>query len=119
MRRIKPENRIKRRIKELRNIFKAVDEDKFKLIDPLIVQVANLEVQMDNLLEDLKAIGFVETYKNGDNQFGTKESTVSRAYSSVFKNYTNAIRTMLSCLPESAPQEVQDTLTEFLRAHKR
>lgn len=119
MRPIKPENRIKRRIKELQKIFRAVDEDKFKLINPMIVQVANLESQMDSLLEELKTVGFVETYKNGDNQYGTKESTISRAYSGVFKNYTNAIRTMLSCLPETVTQEAQDTLTEFLRSHKR
>lgn len=119
MRPIKPENRVKRRIKELRKIFEAVDADKLKLIDPMIHQVANLEIQMEKLLEDLKAVGFVETYQNGDNQFGTKESTVSRAYSGVFKNYVNAIRTLLSCLPETAPPEVEDILTEFIRSHKR
>lgn len=34
MRPIKPENRVKRRIKELRKIFEAVDADKLKPVDP-------------------------------------------------------------------------------------
>jgi isopenicillin N synthase-like dioxygenase len=119
MRPIKPENRIKRRIKELKKIFSLVDEDKQKLVMPMIEMVANMEQQLGDLLVELKETGFVEQYQNGENQFGTKESTVSKAYSNVFKNYTNAIRTLLSCLPDSAPPEVEDSLMEFVRSHKK
>lgn len=115
MRTIKPENRVKRRIKELYNIFSLADEDRLKIVTPLINQAANMEEQLEILQADLKETGFVETYQNGENQSGTKESTVSRAYSSLFKNYVNAIRTLLQCLPESAPQEAEDALTAFIK----
>ena len=115
MRTIKPENRVKRRIKELHKIFSLADEDRLKIVTPLISQVANMEEQLEKLQADLKETGFVETYQNGENQSGTKESTVSRAYSSLFKNYVNAIRTLLQCLPESAPQEAEDALTAFIK----
>lgn len=115
MRTIKPENRVKRRIKELYKIFSLADEDRLKIVTPLINQVANMEEQLEKLQADLKETGFVETYQNGENQSGTKESTVSRAYSSLFKNYVNAIRTLLQCLPESAPQEAEDALTAFIK----
>lgn len=115
MRTIKPENRVKRRIKELYKIFSLADEDRLKIVTSLINQVANMEEQLETLQADLKETGFVETYQNGENQSGTKESTVSRAYSSLFKNYVNAIRTLLQCLPESAPQEAEDALTAFIK----
>lgn len=115
MRPINPENKVKKRIKELQKVFFIVDEDRLKIVTPLISQVANMEGQLDKLQTDLKTVGFVETYQNGENQSGTKESTVSRAYSSLFKNYVNAIRTLLQCLPESAPQEAEDALTAFIK----
>ena len=115
MRTIKPENRVKRRIKELYKIFSLADEDRLKIVTPLINQVANMEEQLETLQADLKETGFVETYQNGENQSGTKESTVSRAYSSLFKNYVIAIRTLLQCLPESASQEAEDALTVFIK----
>lgn len=115
MRTIKPENRVKRRIKELYKIFSLADEDRLKIVTSLINQVANMEEQLETLQADLKETGFVETYQNGENQSGTKESTVSRAYSSLFKNYVNAIRTLLQCMPESAPQEAEDALTAFIK----
>ncbi|WP_329758915.1 hypothetical protein [Allisonella histaminiformans] len=115
MRPIKPENRIKRRIKELKKIFSIIDEDRLKVVTPLITQVANMEEQLEQLQADLKITGFVETYQNGENQSGTKESTVSRAYSSLFKNYVNAIRTLLQCLPDSAPPEAEDALMAFIK----
>ena len=115
MRTIKPENRVKRRIKELYKIFSLADEDRLKIVTPLINQVANMEEQLETLQADLKETGFVETYQNGENQSGTKESTVSRAYSSLFKNYVNAIRTLLQCLPKSASQEAEDALTVFIK----
>lgn len=115
MRQIKPETRIKRRIKELQEALKQADEEKLIMVNPLIIQVARLEQQIEGLMSDLEQTGFVEEYKNGENQFGTKESTVSKAYSTTFKNYVNAIRTLLQCLPASAPQDAEDALTEFIK----
>lgn len=111
--------RINRRIKELKSIFSEVDADKTKLVMPCIVQAAQMELYIEDLCEQLDAAGFVEEYRNGENQTGKKESTESRAYSSMIKNYNAVIRTLLSCLPESAQPKAEDELAEFLKAHKR
>ena len=81
MRQIKPETAIRRRVKALQEALKAADEEKQTVVSPLIGQVARLEYQLQKLMEQLEEVGFVEEYKNGENQFGTKESTVSKAYS--------------------------------------
>lgn len=118
MARMKPENAIKKRIKELTTIFENMDEDKKKMVGPLIDYAAHMEVNLRKLDEELTKVGFVETYSNGENQKGKKESTESRAYSTMIKNYTNVIRTLLSCLPETEQPEAEDALDEFLRAHR-
>lgn len=119
MRSIKPENQIKRRIKELNSIFSAMDEDHKKVVAPLIDFAAHMEVNLRRLDKDLEKVGFVEEYSNGENQTGRKESTESRAYSTMIKNYTGVIRTLLSCLPESAQPAAEDELGEFLRSRMK
>lgn len=119
MSRLKPETQIKRRIQEIEGILAAADEDKLALVRPLISQVAHLEVQLEGLMAKLEAEGFVEEYKNGENQFGTKESTVSKAYSSTFKNYVNAVRTLIQCLPVAAQPDAEDALTDFIKERPR
>lgn len=118
MSRMRPENAIKRRIKELNEIFGNMDEDKKKVVTPLIDFAAHMEVNLKKLDEQLTEVGFVETYSNGENQTGKKESTESRAYSTMIKNYTGVIRTLLSCLPETEQPAAEDALDEFLRNRK-
>lgn len=115
MPKIKTETRIKRRIKELDEIFEGMDKDKKKVVEPLINFAAHMEVNIEKLDAQLMELGFVEEYRNGENQFGKKESTESRAYSTLIKNYTGVIRTLLSCLPETEQPQAEDALDEFLR----
>ena len=90
----------KRRLKELHDIFAAITDDKARLVDPMIVMAANMEINIVKLEAELQATGFVEIYQNGENQTGTKESTVSRSYSPMAKNYTSIIRTLLDARPK-------------------
>lgn len=77
-----------------------------------------MESNLAKLDKDLLEVGFVEEYTNGENQSGKKESTESRAYSTMIKNYTGVIRTLLSCLPETEQPQAEDALDQFLRAHR-
>lgn len=119
MAKLQPKTRINRRIRELKSIFSGVDEEKSKLVMPCITQAAQMEIYIEDLSEQLDRVGFVEEYKNGENQTGKKESTESRAYATMIKNYNAVIRTLLSCLPETAQPKAEDELAEFLKAHQR
>lgn len=116
MRKVSPKTRIKRRTEEIKEILQQADEDRLRLVQPLIEQTAHMEVQLEILMEKLEEEGFVETYKNGENQYGTKESTVSKAYSSALKGYISTIRTIIQCLPVAAQQDAEDALTDFIKA---
>ena len=119
MSKLQPKTILNRRIKELKRIFSKVDSDKMKVIEPSLIQAAKMEMYIVDLAAKLDQVGFVETYQNGENQQGKKESTESRAYSTMIKNYNAVIRTLLSCLPESEQKDAEDEMLAFLKKRGR
>ena len=112
---LQPKTILNRRIKELKRIFSEVDADKMKVIEPSLIQAAKMELYIGDLSTQLDEVGFVEEYQNGENQSGKKESTESKAYSTMVKNYTAVIRTLLSCLPETEQKAAEDEMMAFLK----
>ena len=86
---------------------------------PMINLMVNIEFDLLKLKDEVDKVGYVEEYQNGNNQFGTKESTASKAYSSMIKNYNNIVKTLLSILPEDEQKEVSDGLDDFLQNRGR
>lgn len=119
MAKLKEKTVLNRRIKELKEIFSAVDEDKMKLVMPSIMQAAKMEQYIEKLSADLDAVGFVEEYQNGESQSGKKESTESKAYSTMVKNYNAVVRTLLTCLPENMQPQVEDELMAFVKGRQK
>lgn len=119
MAKAKPETLMKNRVKQLNEIFRGVAADKMEIVAPTIRRIAKMELYLVTLEEEIDRIGFIETYQNGENQKGTKESTASRSYSTVVKNYNALVRTLLALLPESEQQEASDGFEEFLQNHRR
>lgn len=105
----------KRRIKQYNEAFKNIDADKMAVIEKMILCAVDLEFQLDEIKENLIQTGFIEEYRNGQNQYGTKESTASKAYNTALKNYNSIIRTLLSCMPETQSNEIDDGFDEFLK----
>lgn len=119
MAKLQPKTILNRRIKELKRIFSEVDADKMKVIEPSLIQAARMELYIVDLANQLDEVGFVEMYQNGENQTGKKESTESKAYSTMVKNYNAVIRTLLSCLPESEQKDAEDEMLTFLKKRGR
>ena len=119
MAKLQPKTILNRRVKELKRIFSEVDADKMKVIEPSLIQAARMELYIVDLANQLDEVGFVEMYQNGENQTGKKESTESKAYSTMVKNYNAVIRTLLSCLPESEQKDAEDEMLTFLKKRGR
>lgn len=115
MGKIKPENLKKKRIKELMKAFELAPADKMAIVRPMIEQLSDIELDLLKLKEDIAKTGYIETYQNGSNQFGTKGSTAYKCYSAMLKNYNSIVKTLLTILPDSARQSVEDDLDDFLR----
>ena len=68
------EQRIKTEKTRLKGIFKDLDENKRKLVTPLIEKAAFMSVELDDLQAKLEKDGWTSEYQNGQNQWGTKKS---------------------------------------------
>ena len=105
----------KKRISEYNKIFKDLSLEKKKLIKKAIEQAVHMEFQLDELQTALEKVGFVEEYQNGNNQYGKKESTESKAYNQLMKNYTAVVKILLAELPRTTPVDEDDEFKEFLK----
>ena len=105
----------KKRISEYNKIFKDLSLEKKKLIKKAIEQAVHMEFQLDELQMALEKVGFVEEYQNGNNQYGKKESTESKAYNQLMKNYTAVVKILLAELPRTTLVDEDDEFKEFLK----
>ena len=102
------DKRIKRKINILNKIFKEIDEDRKKLVNDLISNIAFMAVELEDLQQDIKTNGVIEKYQNGSNQFGTKQSSAFQAYTALIKNYQTSLRQLTAELPNNIAQNADD-----------
>ena len=76
---------------KISKLFAKIDKNKRDVVEKLIENVAFMSITLDDLKEDIKIYGVKETYMNGSNQFGFKESIESKTYNTMLKNYMKAI----------------------------
>lgn len=113
------ERKKRARFKEYEQAFKDIDEDKMKLLSKTIQFAIDLEFKLDELRALVDETGFIEDYKNGENQWGKKESSAGKAYNSALKNYNLLIKTILGELPDHVKTEDDDGFDEFLKTMAR
>lgn len=93
------EERIKSEKTRLKGIFKDLDENKKKLVTPLIEKAAFMGVELDDLQETIEQDGWTSEYKNGENQYGTKKSPEAETYIALSKNYAAIIKQLTELVP--------------------
>lgn len=94
----------------LNEIFKAIDENERKLIEPLVDEVIFLEVQM----QELKQMPFISIHPK--NPALQKKTEAAKLYKECSQSYMNAIRILCSLLHKvdsSAQDELMKRLSEF------
>ena len=104
----------KTRLDELMEIYSVLDEDKLKLVIPLIENAVFIEGEMQKLQEIIKKDGAVDEYQNGNNQFGKKASANLQSYNALVKSY-NMINTRLeNMLPKviKASSKLEELMNE-------
>lgn len=100
--------RKKKKIEKLEKYFDSVPPGKKALAKRLIDREAFLLDQLTQLETEIKENGIKETYQNGENQFGYKESTEYKCYVSFQKNYIQIIRQLTDLLPEAAAEDLDE-----------
>lgn len=105
---LEKQKRIKRELTRLKKLFKEIDENKKKLVESTMEDVAFLRVTMQDLRENIIRDGTTTDYKNGENQYGTKQSPDAQLYLQMSQKHTQAMKVLLECMPKSKVTEQKD-----------
>lgn len=98
---LEKQRRIKKEINRLRKLFKEIDENKKKLVFTTIDDVAFMTITMQDLREKIVRDGTTCQYKNGENQYGTKQSPDAQLYLQLSQKNTQAMKILVDCLPKT------------------
>ena len=116
---VKKNANIAKEKKKINKLFVKIDKNKRAVVEKLIENVAFMSITLDELKEDIKMYGVKETYMNGSNQFGFKESIESKTYNTMLKNYMNAIKQLIDLLPEEEKKNAGEDLLKFIARGKK
>lgn len=105
--------KIKKETQKLKKLFKDLPDNKKKIAEKLIENASFMSVTLDELKENIKLYGVKETYVNGKDQFGFKESIESKTYNTTVKNYMNIIKQLNDMLPEEKKINEDDEFERF------
>ena len=110
---IEKNKKIRKETQRLKKLFKELPEKNKKMAEKLIENAAFMSITLDELKEDIKLYGVKETYVNGKDQFGFKESIESKTYNTMIKNYMNIIKQLNDMLPEDKKINEDDEFEQF------
>ncbi len=110
----KNDKEIKAEKKKLLKILSKIDENLLKISDSLIENIAFMSVTLNGLIAEIKKQGVKEYYKNGQNQFGFKESVESQAYNKYMKSYQSSMKLLIDMLSRNG---LNDDETEELKKY--
>ena len=96
------------KLETLAEYFANITPGKKAIAKRLIDREAFLLAQMKELEAQIKKEGVKETYQNGNNQFGYKESTEFKCYIAMQKNYIAILKQLTEILPEEAAEELDE-----------
>ena len=98
---LEKQKQIKKEISRLRRLFKDIDENKKKLVNTTIEDIAFMTITMQELRDNIVRVGTTVKYQNGANQFGTKQSPDAQLYLQMSQKQTQAMKILLDCMPKS------------------
>lgn len=99
-------NRIQNELERLTNLFSGVDGNQRAAVTPLLQNAAFMRITLEDLQEIILQDGAIETYQNGANQHGIKQSAAVQSYNSLIKNYAGVIKTLAGLLPPERKKEL-------------
>ena len=111
------QKRVKKETARLKRLFKEIDENKKKLVFATIDDVAFMTITMQDLRENIIRDGTTATYKNGENQYGTKQSPDAQLYLQLSQKQTQAMKILVDCLPKNEktkPTMPEDDFDDFV-----
>lgn len=116
---VEKNQKIKKEINKIKRVFKELPKNKKEIVVKLIENAAFMSTTLDELKEDIKKYGVKETYVNGKDQYGFKESIESKTYNIMIKNYSNVIKQLIDFLPKEEQKNAGEDLLNFIASGKK
>lgn len=117
---LEKQERIKKEERRLKRLFSKIDKNKKNLVFTTIADVAFMTITMQDLRENIIREGTTTEYKNGENQYGTKQSPDAQLYLQMSQKLTAATKMLLDCMPKTEkPIEKDDGFDDFLQEKDR
>ena len=91
-----------RELDRLQAAFVADDQVIQDKIDGLVHEAAFLRASLIELKDQIRTHGYVESYQNGANQSGMKDSCYVKAYNNLLKSYTTVCKLLNDYSPAAA-----------------
>ena len=88
-----------RELKKLKAIVEALPEDKKKISEGIVADLAFMAEQLEILRKDITVNGWSEEYQNGANQSGRKSRVEADAYVKLQKSYSSTVKQLTDLLP--------------------
>lgn len=113
---LEKQKQIKKEISRLKRLFKEIDENKKKLVNTTIEDIAFMTVTMQELRDNIVRTGTTVKYQNGANQFGTKQSPDAQLYLQMSQKQTQAMKILLDCMPKTEKKSIvpEDDFDDFV-----
>lgn len=93
------DERIEAELARMNEIYSDLPEDTLTILTPLIQNAAFMAVTLQDLQEEINQNGAVETYQNGANQYGRKQSAAVQAYNAMINRYNDCIKVLSAKMP--------------------
>lgn len=107
------QERIKKEVRRLKRVFSKLDKNKKSLVETAIQDVAFLAVSMEDLRNKILVEGTTTEYKNGENQYGTKQSPDAQLYMAMSQKHTQAMKILMDALAKQPAQTVVKEVDNF------
>lgn len=101
---------------KLNEVFAKIDEDKRSIVEGLIESASWQRVMLTELQEILKRDGYIETYQNGENQFGMKKSAASEVYDKTLNTYTKIVKQLCDLVADEGCSSPGSEIMSFISA---
>lgn len=100
-------------LRRLRDIFRCVGEERFKVIEPMLEDLAFQRTKLADAREQFANTPLVLAYDNGGGQRGIRENPAIKAYNQLFRTYSDCIMSVVKLLPEQEQAKVSDEDSEI------
>ena len=99
---------------EIKQALKSVDKDTLKLYEKVIDEAAQYATSLSEINAIIARDGFVDSYQNGENQYGTKKSVAAELKPKYTQTYQTLIKQLSELLPTEGEKDAAAELMDFI-----